>query len=310
LETDQSLSAEHFRVSCNPDCCEIEDLQSRAGVWLNGKKISKSLLRNGDLVLAGTTEFSIEIDGVAGASKSLGGAGSVSGGAVSNAVSSTKPRMPVRRVYDVTKSECASGILRLRGNVFEEKNQADVGIVEFFETMHVFAPLQVLIDFSRISLPLPEEIDAEEHSLFDWLPPGAIEKSPILFALDELVTWKVFVEEAWGSDAVIGVRSELPREELLAKLRDLLMGSSHGPEASKGILGFCWPSVLEALMENNPNGFTDSFFADVSLVLIEKQGKPENWQLFGKEAQIDQAIKIGMRIVNEKAEKLVHSKTG
>ena len=114
----------------------------------------------------------------------------------------------------------------------------------------------------------------------------------------------LLLEEAWGSDAIIGLRSELPREELLAKFQELLMGSSAGPQSSKGILGFCWPSVLEALIENNSNGFTDAFFADVSLVLVEKQGMPEYWQLLGKDSQVEKAMKIGMRVVNEKAVEL------
>ena len=299
IPSDPSLSSEHFRVTCEAAQCTVEDLQSRAGVWLNGKKISKAQLRNGDRVLAGATEFEIEIQGVASAHSS-----SEPGNALPSNNTSPKIRPPSKRRYDVSRTQCASGIVRLRGKLFEEDDQAEVGIVEFFETMHAFAPMQVLIDYSRISLPLPKEIDAESHSLFDWLPSGLIEKSPMVFALDELANWKAYVEEGWGSDAVIGIQSELPREELLAKLRDLLMGSSHGPEASKGILGFCWPSVLEALMENNSNGFTDSFFADVRLVLIEKQGKPENWQLFGKEAEVEQAMKIGMRIEKDKLAEL------
>jgi hypothetical protein len=149
-------------------------------------------------------------------------------------------------------------------------------------------------------LPLPKEIDAQTHSLFEWLPEGAIEKSPMLFALDELPVWKVFVEEAWGSDAMIGLRSELPRKELLVKFQELLMGSSSGPQSSRGILGFCWPSVLEALIENNSNGFTESFYADVRWVLLEKQDKPEYWQLLGKESEVDKATKLGIQIIKEK----------
>ncbi|MDZ4848555.1 MAG: FHA domain-containing protein [Pirellulaceae bacterium] len=302
LKTDPSLSSEHFRVSCKPDCCEIEDLKSRAGVWLNGKKISKSLLRHGDHVLAGTTEFSIEIDGVGGGSQRLASAGSVG-----SAVPSAKPRMPVKRVHDVSQSECASGLLRLRGKTPDEEGSADSGIVEVIQTLHAFAPLQLLIDFSRVSLPLPKTIIAAEHSLFEWMPSGAIEKTPMLFSIDEFAEWKAFVEEGWGSDAVIGLQSELPRPELLAKLQDILVGSSHGPEASRGILGFCWPSVLESLMENNSNGFVETFFGEVSSALIEVQGKPEQWQYFGKEAAIEKAVKMGMRIVKDSTKELAAS---
>ena len=304
IPSDSSLSSEHFRVTCGADQCTIEDMQSRSGVWLNGKKISKAMLRDGDHVRAGETEFSIEVQGIAGAASTDG-----TEKASPVVATGSKQRKPTRKIYDATSSQCASGIQRLRGKLVEEEGQAEAGIVEFFETVHAFAPMQVLVDFSRISLPLPKEIDAQAHSLFEWLPEGAIEKSPMLFALDELPVWKVLLEEAWGSDAMIGLRSELPRKELLVKFQELLMGSSSGPQSSKGILGFCWPSVLEALIENNSNGFTESFYADVRLVLIEKQGKPEYWQLLGKESEVDKATKLGIRIIKEKSEELTTGKT-
>ena len=295
IPSDSSLSSEHFKVTCGADQCTIEDMQSRSGVWLNGKKISKANLHHGDHVKAGMTEFSIEIQGIAGA-----GSVQETEKASPGVATGSKPRTPTRKIYEASSSLCASGIQRLRGKLVEEEGQAEAGIVEFFETVHAFAPMQVLVDFSKISLPLPKEIDAQTHSLFEWLPEGAIEKSPMLFVLDELPVWKVFVEEAWGSDAMIGLRSELPRKELLVKFQELLMGSSSGPQSSKGILGFCWPSVLEALIENNSNGFTESFYEDVQWVLIEKQDKPEYWQLLGKESEVDKATKLGLRIIKEK----------
>ena len=295
IPSDSTLSSEHFKVTCGADQCTIEDMQSRSGVWLNGKKISKANLHDGDHVKAGDTEFSIEIQGIAGAASVQETEKASPGVAMGS-----KSRKPSRKIYDASSSLCASGIQRLRGKLVEEEEQAEVGIVELFETVHAFAPMQVLVDFSRISLPLPKEIDAQTHSLFEWLPEGAIEKSPMLFALDELPVWKAILEESWGSDAMIGLRSELPRKELLVKFQELLMGSSSGPQSSKGILGFCWPSVLEALIENNSNGFTESFYADVRWVLIEKQGKPEYWQLLGKESEVDKATKLGIRIIKEK----------
>ena len=52
-----------------------------------------------------------------------------------------------------------------------------------------------------------------------------------------------------------------------------------------------------------------TFYADVRLVLIEKQGKPEYWQLLGKESEVDKATKLGIRIIKEKSEELTTGKT-
>ena len=60
--SDSSLSGEHFRVTCTAERCEIEDLQSRGGTWLNGKKINRSALHDGDHVLACRSYDSIHFD--------------------------------------------------------------------------------------------------------------------------------------------------------------------------------------------------------------------------------------------------------
>ncbi len=61
---DDELSDIHFRVICFDDRCEVEDLQSSTGTWLNGRRANRSSLQPGDNLLAGATEFVVEIDGI------------------------------------------------------------------------------------------------------------------------------------------------------------------------------------------------------------------------------------------------------
>ncbi len=61
---DDQLSDIHFRVICFDDRCEVEDLQSTTGTWLNGRRANRSTLQAGDTVLAGATEFVVEIDSI------------------------------------------------------------------------------------------------------------------------------------------------------------------------------------------------------------------------------------------------------
>ena len=284
--SDSTMTSEHFRVTCNAEQCEIEDLKSRGGTWHNGKRINKSILRDGDQIVAGKTEFAIEIDGIAGSARLPGDVG-----VIEAARATAKAHPASRQVFDVTKKGFSSGLWRLRGLLPDDES-----FVQILDSLQRLGVYYVLIDFSRINIPLPSGLDFSKSSLFEWLPESAMKKSPLLYTLQELTDWKLYVEEGWGFDAIIALQSELPKEELLAKLRQRLVSSSHGTEASRGILGFCWPSVLESLIENNSNGFGKSFFDDVKLVVIEVPGKPEQWQLFGQEEAVETATKIGLRI--------------
>ncbi len=297
--SDSSLSAEHFRVSCTAEQCDIEDLKSRGGTWLNGKQINKSILRDGDQILAGKTEFAIEIDGIAGGARLPGDIGRIETASVI-----AKSNNAARQVFEVTKKGYPGGIWRLRGKLPDDES-----FVQIIDSLHRLGAYYLLIDFSRVSIPLPKGLDCSESSLFEWLPSEAMKKSPLLYALEELVDWKLFVDEGWGCDAIIALQSELPKEELLAKLRRRLVSLSHGTEASRGILGFCWPSVLGSLLENNSNGFGKSFFDDVKLVVIEVPGKPEQWQLFGQEEAVETATKIGLRITKDTSKELEELET-
>jgi hypothetical protein len=146
--------------------------------------------------------------------------------------------------------------------------------------------------------------------LFKWLPAVAAKKTPLLFVLEELPDWKAYVEEAWGSDAIVGIQSQLPKAELLAQLHERLTESSHGPPAAQGIVGFCWPSVLESLLENNQHGFVEKFFDGIYLVLIEVSGDADSWQVFCEEKSTKVVQSIGVKLIKtEPKEPVVPVKT-
>lgn len=280
LAFDRNLSSRHFSVTCHLGHCEIEDLESRTGSVLNDRNITKERLFNGDRLRVGSTEFLIEVEGVDGPVVRSG-----------VYVQVAAPPSAAVQKFEATKSKCASGLTRIRGKLPDPE-----AVISIFEALQQQSTLYVLIDFARISLPLPEGIEIDSCILFKWLPPVAASKTPLLFALDELPDWKAYVEEAWGSDAMIAIQSQLPKDELLSNLQQRLTESSHGPEAAQGIVGFCWPSVLESLLENNQHGFVERFFDGLSLVFFEVPGDAESWQVFGMEESIKFSTSIALRV--------------
>ncbi len=268
LDYDPNLSSLHFSVTCYIDHCEIEDLQSRSGTRLNGGNITKARVFNGDELLAGSTKFVIEVEGIDGPVVR----------SEADALVAPASASPASYKLEAIKSKRASGLVRIRGKLPDPE-----AVNSIFGALQQHPTFYVIIDFARISLPLPTGIDVDACKLFAWLPAIAAKKTPLLLELSEIPEWKAYVQEAWGSDALVGIQSPLSKQELLVQLYERMTDSSHGPEAARGIVGFCWPSVLESLLDNNQSGFVEKFIACASLIVTEVPGDPESWQSYSNE---------------------------
>ena len=58
---DAYMSGAHFSVECEDAACSINDLNSRYGTFVNGEKVAKTLLRDGDTVVAGSTLLAVRL---------------------------------------------------------------------------------------------------------------------------------------------------------------------------------------------------------------------------------------------------------
>ena len=58
---DAYMSGEHFSVECADAACSINDLNSRNGTFVNGEKVEKTFLRDGDTVVAGSTLLAVRL---------------------------------------------------------------------------------------------------------------------------------------------------------------------------------------------------------------------------------------------------------
>lgn len=59
---DIHMSGSHFTVECVDNACHLNDLNSSNGCWLNGERVSKAVLTNGDIVVAGETKFVVNVE--------------------------------------------------------------------------------------------------------------------------------------------------------------------------------------------------------------------------------------------------------
>jgi len=64
IEDDGMVSKHHAQISLGADGFTITDLNSTNGVWVNDQKVSKAILRSGDVIRLGATEIAFEETGV------------------------------------------------------------------------------------------------------------------------------------------------------------------------------------------------------------------------------------------------------
>ena len=63
MPEDSALSRDHFLIEINPPRCEIRDLGSTNGTFVNDAKVERARLRSGDRIAAGQSVFLVRVEG-------------------------------------------------------------------------------------------------------------------------------------------------------------------------------------------------------------------------------------------------------
>ncbi len=87
MPEDMALSRDHFMLEINPPQCELRDLGSTNGTFVNNQRVERIRLASGDMIAAGQNVFRVKVDqaplsGTVPVSPSSGGSGSGGDGLV------------------------------------------------------------------------------------------------------------------------------------------------------------------------------------------------------------------------------------
>src|SRR3954463_12106350 len=63
MPEDNALSRDHFLIEINPPRCELRDLGSTNGTYVNERKVDKARLSSGDRISAGQSVFMVRVEG-------------------------------------------------------------------------------------------------------------------------------------------------------------------------------------------------------------------------------------------------------
>ena len=61
IAEDSYLSGQHFSVECDGMLCRIRDLGSSNGTFVNGDRVTETIIKEGDSLVAGVTTFAVHI---------------------------------------------------------------------------------------------------------------------------------------------------------------------------------------------------------------------------------------------------------
>jgi hypothetical protein len=140
--------------------------------------------------------------------------------------------------------------------------------------------VHAIVDFKRFGMAAPASV-THDAMLFDWFPKESPpESSPLVMEVNARVFGPIF-QKGWDADAIALLVSQLEPAAMLAHLRSALTFNAQGkPQANpSGLLGICWPGILQQLLVHRPAEFVDGLLAGIDGVLVAAPDTPANWQI-------------------------------
>ncbi|MEI8373353.1 MAG: FHA domain-containing protein [Planctomycetota bacterium] len=291
---DDRMSSIHFAVETDLKTCSIKDLDSTNGTFLNSRRIKqRQVVGDGDEVMAGDTCFKVAIEGGDPDATDLRKTDTRN-----FPTPSAHPTAEIARRTEkppaYTAEKCNSGLTLCRGEI------ADAPAADVALRLSEKSVAHLIVDFRRLGQAVPKDFDKVEY-LFDWFEPDvAAVASPVLISQNDFVAWPLFLEDGWGKDAVVCLFSNQATAEVWSHLRRVCRAKGHGDAPPTAVLGFCWPSVLVALLSHHV-AYSNQLFDGIDAILTEFPDLPDTWQLFGGLALPDRLDELGFE--REQAEK-------
>lgn len=274
LGFDPMLSSKHFRVVCQATQCTIQDLDSANGTWFSGGRITTAELSHGDRFRTGRTEFLVEFEY-----------------APQPAANSVRLPQAGPNSLPAIASPCAGGLMKWQGEAAQPST-----MVELIERLLPLGKIYLLVDFSRLEVPIPESLEISSSSLFHWFPPETSLHSPQLLEVDSVPDWQAIIQQGWECDAIVVLLSQQDKDDLLAALREMVVCHASEPAQRRSIKGICWPSVLAALLENNSDPVVEQLFTVAEVAFMPSSLEPQGWLAFGPPENMQALSPVGFAI--------------
>lgn len=147
-------------------------------------------------------------------------------------------------------------------------------------------PLVTIMHFQKGDLEYPADL-TESTPLLHWLPEETARNyGPVMVPPTQQLDRFGTADALWDKDGLICVYAR-DIHGAMKHLVELVKYNMSGPNDQEGIFGYCWPSVLSALLLNQDEKIVDLIFSGIlDCVFMEVPGEPGNWQMFGTDAHV------------------------
>src|SRR5215213_149823 len=290
---DTFMSGQHFAIECMGGACGVRDLKSRNGTKVNGVPVKVEVLKDGDKISAGQTDFIIRIDADDSADQAptqlnvtIPPSGPLIEKPEEKPVAQSKPSLPTSSYPDPrVETPKLSEPTREAPEHFPAKKQAALD-----PAMHAYEsatpegvlmrllqnqtePLMALVDAvkDRRVLGLLHSSSAEYRSLYSNQQNEAI--SPLLVRVPaHSPLLKQMIHEGWGHGWGVYLTCSVPLAELREHFRRSLMVSM--PDGVELFSRFYDPRFFRRFLEGSTAAEAQRFFGPISAYFMEAE-RPE-----------------------------------
>ena len=277
---DLHLSRQHCRIEYRAPDCILRNLSSN-GTLVNGQPADGVRLRDGDRIECSQLVLKVSFGKEEAPTQRVASA-------------EITTRHDRQGTYAV--EACRSGLLRYTGM---EKRP---GPVELLERLSALGPVYAIIDFRKSGVAPPEHLTEQDY-LFHWIPEDLMRDiSPAVLAAADTEQFLDLIRQGWGKDGIICLLSRAAHPALVKHLQQATGYDPNHPAG--GMLGYCWPGVLNQLLQHQPPGTTKTLLQGIDAVLLEAVEAPGGWHLYGDAKLEEQLQGAGLvRISDESKEK-------
>ncbi len=242
LSGDLTMSRRHFSITTDGEKCQIQDLNSTSGTFVNGKRISHVEIQEGDLILAGSTLLKVRL--ATGEATSQ-----VSGGIEAGA-------------FVTTGSDAT-----LVGHVLQDP--LHLAVESHLASHH--DPLFAILDAARDPQIYAMILECKEPCLSLYSGMKGEELLPLPPYLVSLKCDSEFfdslIRDGWGRSWGIFLMCDRPIEEIRKHLRRLLLVKTEN--GTQLLFRFYDPRVLRPFLATCTREELKEFFGPLKRILME-----------------------------------------
>ncbi|MBX3411217.1 MAG: FHA domain-containing protein [Pirellulales bacterium] len=308
---DPEMSALHFAVRVDRNGCQLSDLRSERGTYVNGQSVQSAALSDGDEITAGHSVLRVRIDGVRPGEEVVASQPTIRHAGAKVEVAPVRPATPVRvtsppsrpapaaadhQRIPYTAQSCGSGLSLLAG---VDPAEDPVRVVR---RLGRAAALYAVLDVRKVDVTLPSDVAAPLY-LLEWLPELSQPMiSPVVLRPGETQELPAVVAGAWGKDGLVCFLTGMdPAEAVLRLRRAARFNPTTGIEQKdETALSFWWPDVMRLVLTHTPAANVQYLIEGFEAVLLEGPGG-QGWQLFATPDFAGRVDALGFELVEPPA---------